>query len=118
MDLKKLEKNVRERGFEFFYAATAEEAVQHVLDQVRNTSVGIGGSTTVDQLGLYDRLTETNQVHWHWKDGPKPEVYQAAAEAEMAAQAQAQAQQAQAAAASSSGGGSQSGGGKGDYLIQ
>ena len=67
MDLKKLEKNVRERGFEFFYAATAEEAVQHVLDQVRNTSVGIGGSTTVDQLGLYDRLTETNQVHWHWK---------------------------------------------------
>ena len=41
MDLKKLEKNVRERGFEFFYAATAEEAVQHVLDQVRNTSVGI-----------------------------------------------------------------------------
>ena len=83
MDLKKLEKNVRERGFEFFYAATAEEAVQHVLDQVRNTSVGIGGSTTVDQLGLYDRLTETNQVLWHWKDGPKPEVYQAAAEAEV-----------------------------------
>ena len=56
MDLEKLEKNVKARGFEFFHAATGEEAVQHVLEQVRNTSVGIGGSTTVDLLGLYDRL--------------------------------------------------------------
>ena len=83
MDLKKLEKNVRARGFEFFHAATAEEAVEHVLEQVQNTSVGIGGSTTVDQLGLYDRLKENNEVHWHWKDGPKPEVYRDAAEAEV-----------------------------------
>ena len=51
MDLEKLEKNVKARGFEFFHAATAEEAVEHVLEQVQNTSVGIGGSTTVDQLG-------------------------------------------------------------------
>ena len=83
MDLKKLEKNIRARGFEFYNAATAEEAVQHVLEEVQNTSVGIGGSTTVDQLGLYDRLAENNVVHWHWKDGVKPEVYQAAAEAEV-----------------------------------
>ena len=83
MDLKKLEKNVRARGFDFFHAATGEEAVRHVLEQVQNTSVGIGGSTTVDQLGLYDRLKENNEVHWHWKDGPKPEVYRDAAEAEV-----------------------------------
>ena len=83
MDLEKLEKNVKARGFEFFHAATAEEAVQHVLEQVQNTSVGIGGSTTVDQIGLYDRLKENNEVHWHWKDGPKPEVYRDAAEAEV-----------------------------------
>ena len=63
MDLEKLAKNVRARGFDFFHAATAEEAVQHVLEQVQNTTVGIGGSTTVDQLGLYDRLKENNEVH-------------------------------------------------------
>ena len=83
MDLKKLEKNLKARGFDYYYATDAEDAVRHILEQVQNTSVGIGGSTTADQLGLYDRLTETNQVHWHWKEGPKPEVYQAAAEAEV-----------------------------------
>ncbi len=83
MDLNKLEKNVRARGFDYFFAATAEEAVQHVLAEVKNTTVGIGGSRTVDALGLYDRLIENNEVHWHWKDGAKPEVYRAAAEAEV-----------------------------------
>ena len=83
MNLEKLEKNVKLRGFDFFHAATAEEAVQHVLEQVKNTSVGIGGSTTVDQIGLYDRLKENNEVHWHWKDGATAEVYRDAAEAEV-----------------------------------
>lgn len=83
MDLAKLEKNLKARGLAYFHAATAEEAVQHVAEQVQNTSVGIGGSKTVEALGLYEKLTENNKVHWHWKDGAKPEVYQAAAEAEV-----------------------------------
>ncbi len=83
MDLNKLEKNCKARGMDFFYAATAEEAKQHVLSLVQGTSVGIGGSKTVDDLGLYDELCKSNEVHWHWKDGPKPEVYSAAAEAEV-----------------------------------
>ena len=83
MDLEKLKKNVTARGMEFFYARTAEEAKQHVLEQVRNTTVGIGGSKTVDSLGLYDELCKTNEVHWHWKDGALPEVYRAAEQAEV-----------------------------------
>ena len=83
MDLEKLKKNVTARGMEFFYARTAEEAKQHVLEQVRNTTVGIGGSKTVDALGLYDELCKTNEVHWHWKDGALPEVYRAAEQAEV-----------------------------------
>ena len=82
MDLEKLKKNVEARGMDFFHAATAEEAVRHVLEQVQNTTVGIGGSKTVDELGLYDELVKNNEVHWHWKDGATPEVYRAAAEAE------------------------------------
>ena len=83
MDIEKLRKNVTARGFEFFYAATGEEAVQHVLEQVQHTSVGIGGSQTVAALGLYDRLLENNEVHWHWKDGATKEVFQAAEQAEV-----------------------------------
>ena len=83
MDLEKLKKNVTARGLEFFYAATAEEAKQHLLEQVQNTTVGIGGTKTVDQLGLYEELCKTNEVHWHWKDGVHPEVYRAAEDAEV-----------------------------------
>ena len=83
MDLEKLKKNVTARGMEFFYARSAEEARQHVLEQVQNTTVGSGGSKTVDALNLYDELCKTNEVHWHWKDGAKPEVYRAAEQAEV-----------------------------------
>ena len=27
----------------------------------------IGGSKTIDQIGLYDRLTRHNTVWWHWR---------------------------------------------------
>ncbi len=83
MDLEKLKKNVIGRGLEFFHAATAEEAKQHILEQVKNTTVGIGGSQTVAALGVYEPLCETNEVYWHWKDGFKPDVWKAAAEAEV-----------------------------------
>lgn len=63
MDLEKLKKNVTARGMEFFYARSAEEARLHVLEQMQNTTVGIGGSKTVDALGLYDELCKTNEVH-------------------------------------------------------
>ena len=59
MDLEKLKKNVTARGMEFFYARSAEEAKQHVLEQVQNTTVGIGGSKTVDALNLYDELCKS-----------------------------------------------------------
>ena len=81
MDLEKLEKNLKARGFDYYYAATAAEAKQHLLDEVKNTTVGIGGSRTIDALGVYDELCKTNEVHWHWKDGISAEVYRDAGEA-------------------------------------
>ncbi len=83
MDLEKLKKNLKARGIECYVASDREDAVRHVLEQVQNTTVGIGGSKTVEALGLYDRLCENNEVHWHWKDGFVPEVYRAAADAEV-----------------------------------
>lgn len=83
MNAEHLERNLKARGIGFFHAATREEAKQHLLEAVQNTTVGIGGSKTVDTLGLYDALCENNEVHWHWKDGALPEVYSAAANAEV-----------------------------------
>ena len=28
----------------------------------------MGGSKTLDQLGVYDRLQENNEVFWHWRE--------------------------------------------------
>lgn len=73
MDKEKLIKNLRRRGFTVQFFSTAGEAVDYLDRQIRDTSVGIGGSKTVDQLGLYDRLSERNTVYWHWRV-PGPET--------------------------------------------
>ena len=33
--------------------------------------MGFGGSVTLDQIGLYDRLSAHNNVIWHWKTEDK-----------------------------------------------
>ena len=42
---------------------------------------GIGGSVTIDTLGVYDRLSESNEVFWHWKNHA-PETRERAGKAE------------------------------------
>lgn len=61
-------KNLETRGFTPHHFATGAEAADFVLSQLSDTTVGIGGSVTVQQLELYDRLCEHNTVYWHWKN--------------------------------------------------
>lgn len=68
-DLEQTARNLRRRGFTvslFPCAAAAADYLDRVIDA---TVVGIGGSVTVEQLGLYERLQRHNTVRWHWKDG-------------------------------------------------
>ena len=67
MDKEKLYKNLTAHGFTPHFFATKEEAANFLLASVRNTTVGIGGSVTIDQLDIYDRLCENNEVYWHQK---------------------------------------------------
>lgn len=83
MDMDKLRKNLKLRGMESFYAPSAEVAVTHLLEQIHGTTVGIGGSKTIEALNLYDRLRVDNEVHWHWRDGWDAAVFHAAAQAEV-----------------------------------
>lgn len=68
-DITKLRTNLEERGFATSYFKTAQEAADYLDSQIDGVSVGIGGSVTVQELGLYDRLAAHNTVHWHWKNG-------------------------------------------------
>ena len=68
-DITKLRANLEERGFATSYFETAKEAADYLDSQIDGVSVGIGGSITVQELDLYDRLTSHNTVHWHWEKG-------------------------------------------------
>lgn len=80
-DFTKAAENLRARGFQVTICGTASEAASYIDGQVDGVSVGIGGSVTVQELGLYDLLKSHNQVHWHWPDGP--EALQAAMQTEV-----------------------------------
>ena len=64
---EKLIQNLSARHFTAHLAKNADEAKAIALSLIGDRSVGIGGSRTVKQLGLYEALTERgNEVHWHW----------------------------------------------------
>lgn len=67
MNIEKTIKNLKLRGFQVTHFATGKEAADYLCGAINGTAVGIGGSKTVDDLGLYDRLCENNEVFWHWK---------------------------------------------------
>ena len=66
-DFSLIAKNLKERGFGVTVCETAAEAAAYLNSAIDGVSVGIGGSKTADQLGLYDSLKAHNEVVWHWK---------------------------------------------------
>ncbi|MDY6045181.1 MAG: lactate utilization protein [Peptoniphilus sp.] len=70
MNFDVLEKNLLNKGYDVKIFSTGEEAVDYLNEQIDETSVGFGGSGTLDQLGLYDVLKTHNDVVWHWKEEP------------------------------------------------
>lgn len=71
MAFEAVQKNLEDRGFSVKVFATGREAADYLDSVLDGTSVGIGGSVSVQQLGLYDRLASHNQVFWHWANGPE-----------------------------------------------
>lgn len=69
MDIERTIKNLEARHFSVRHFKSGGEACEYLLGEIKDTSVGIGGSKTVDQLGLYDKLAANgNEVFWHWRE--------------------------------------------------
>ena len=68
MDFEKTAANLKKRGFSVTCFETKEQAAEYLLENIHNTTVGIGGSMTIEEMDIYDRLQETNEVLWHWKE--------------------------------------------------
>ncbi len=82
MNLENLQKNVEARGFSYRYFDTAAQAADYLAGSISGKTVGIGGSMTLLDMGIYERLQENNDVAWHWKT-PGPETLAKAAAAQV-----------------------------------
>ena len=71
MTFETVKKNLEARGFSVSTFSTAAEATAYLDSAIDGTTVGIGGSMTVQQMGLHEKLAAHNEVHWHWTDGPE-----------------------------------------------
>ena len=83
MDTQKLENNLRKKGFDFARFATGAEAADYVAASLSGKTVGMGGSVTMGQIGLYEKLVKNNRVIWHIHDGKTDEIMLAACNAEV-----------------------------------
>lgn len=71
------------RGYEVKTFASGKEAADYINGAIDGKSVGIGGSATIRDLGIYELLSGHNEVYWHWqqdadearKDAMSTEVY-------------------------------------------
>ena len=66
-DFSRVRQNLEARGFRVSVFATAAEAADYLDSAIDNTSVGFGGSVTLEQMGLYERLERHDRVNWHWR---------------------------------------------------
>lgn len=70
-DFSAVKKNLEAKGFRVSTFETAQAAADYLNGAIDGVSVGFGGSVTLDQMGLYDRLAAHNNVIWHWKTEDK-----------------------------------------------
>ena len=69
-NVQKLKETLERNGFIVSYYETAAEAKDALVAAIKGKTVGFGGSCTLRDMGLYEALSEENQVFWHWKKQP------------------------------------------------
>ncbi len=78
-----LTENLEKRGYKVSRFATAAQAAQYIDGKIDGTTVGIGGSVTVEEMGLYEMLCKHNTVYWHWREEDAEAARAKAVEAEV-----------------------------------
>lgn len=69
-----VKKNLEAEGFSVSCFDTAAQAADYLDQALDGKTIGIGGSITVQELGLAPRLAGHNKVIWHWQGGNTKEA--------------------------------------------
>lgn len=67
MDFTIIKSNLEKLGYQVTEFQNKEEVVQYMDGEIDGKTVGFGGSMTLKELGLYEKLESHNRMLWHWK---------------------------------------------------
>lgn len=65
MDFTKIKGTLESLGYGVTCFNTAADATDYLDEKIHDKTVGFGGSVTLEQMGLYDRLALNNEVFYH-----------------------------------------------------
>ena len=64
MEFEKIKKSLEEKGYRVSCFDTKEEAAEYLDREIDGCTVGAGGSVTLEQLGIYEKLCNHNDFKW------------------------------------------------------
>ena len=67
MNFEAIKANLEKRGFAVSTFDTAADASLYLNNAINGTTVGFGGSITLEKMGLFESLCVHNEVFWHWR---------------------------------------------------
>lgn len=79
MNMENAVKNLKSRGFDVSRFSSKEEARDYIAGKLSGAVIGMGGSMTLKQMGLFDALATNNTVWNHWVQDPESARKNAAA---------------------------------------
>lgn len=63
---EKLQENLKRKRIGFKYFENREQAAAYLTETLKGEKIAFGGSVTLQEMGLYEKLRENNEVYWHW----------------------------------------------------
>ena len=66
MDFSVLHENLEKMGYTVHEFETKEAAAEYLCSTIEGKTIGFGGSMTLKEMGLFEKLSEKNKVYWHW----------------------------------------------------
>ncbi len=69
-DFSTVQAALESRGYTVRLFSSGKEAAAYLDSQLDGITVGIGGSGTVRDTGVYELLERHNTVYWHWTQDP------------------------------------------------
>ena len=73
MAFENLKQKLETNGFTVSVFSTGAEAADYLDREIDGKTIGIGGSMTIKEMGLSDRLITHNTLHSHWYTGDNAE---------------------------------------------